>query len=134
MSMLRQIKQWFGAGDPALAEYPTEYERVELPVLKVTTAAISPGSDEQLVVVTSTPAALAELQRIDGPLQMICPGARTVTWVPVKKPAVPVLDPNAGWVIPLTAEARQEIASLPATEGELELQTMHLAFILESVQ
>lgn len=35
---------------------------------------------------------------------------------------------------PLTAEARQEIASLPATEGELELQTMHLAFILESVQ
>lgn len=135
MSVLGQIKQWFGAGAaPALAEYPTEYERVELPVLKVTTAALSPGSDERLVIVTSTPAALAELQRFDGPLQMICPGARTVTWVPVKKPAVPVLDPNAGWVIPLTAEARKEIASLSASEGELELQTMHLAFILESVQ
>ncbi|MCQ4616203.1 hypothetical protein KBX29_05050 [Corynebacterium sp. CCUG 18816] len=135
MSLLGQMKKLFGANAaPVLAEYPTEYERVELSLLKVTTAALTPGSDERLVVVTSTPAALAELQRVDGPLQMISPGARTVTWVPVKKPAVPVLDPDSGWIIPLTAEAREEIATLPIVAGDVELQTMHLAFILESVQ
>lgn len=129
MNLYRRILQLFDT-TPQLAEYPTEYERVEVRTLEVHTANLHPDTDEQLVIITTTPAALQELKALSCPLQLIATDQRAVTWVPVEKQALVVLDPNHGWIIPLHPEAREEIAALPNTPGDYELDSMHLGLII----
>lgn len=105
---------------------------VAVGALSVHTANLSPDTDEKLVIVTTTPEALAALQTMRGPIRLLGPeGARPVTFAPVRRAEAPVLDPGRGWVIPVSPAAAAEIQALPPGPGTHELTTFHLGFVIE---
>lgn len=61
--------------------------------------------------------ALIDACQARDPLQLRGPG-RSATFVPVKRLQKIVLDPNQGWIIPLTPEAVTELAALEPVAGE----------------
>lgn len=83
-----------------------------------------------MVIVTTTAAALERIAA-GGAVQLRHPDERNVTFVPVNREAVPVLDPNLGWIIPVTEETAAELAETPKGPGEHELRSLHLGLILE---
>lgn len=103
---------------------------VVVDTLDVHTANLTPDTDEKLVIVTTNVSALAELTRIDDPVTLTHATDRPVTFVPVKRTAVPVLDPNHGWLIPVTPDTAEELAALPDGPGEHEFSSLHLGLIL----
>lgn len=129
MGLLDRIKIALGF-EPAeqLVEFPERFAQVGVDKLHVHTANLSPDTDEKLVIITMPADALPHLR---GAVQLTHPGQRPVTWVPVGRPATPVLDPNEGWIIPVTPATAEELAALPAGPGEHELATLHLGLILE---
>lgn len=132
MAFLERIRALFTGDDTApLVEYPDQFERVEVPRLEVHTANLSPDTDEVLVILTTTPALLGVLKETLGPVQAVCEGARPVTFVPVAKRADPLLDPNLGWLIPVTEATRREIATTPDGPGAHEFSSLHLGLVLE---
>lgn len=93
------------------------------------TAKLSPDTEEKMVIVTTSADAL-DLLATGGAVQLRHPGARDVTFVPVGRESVPVLDPKLGWIIPVTPATADEIAALPKGPGEHELHALHLGLIL----
>ena len=130
MGFLGKIRSAFG-GDERLVEAPSEVDRIAVDRLEVRTANLSPDTDEKLLIITTSPVALEELHACRRPLQLTNPSHRPVTFVPVRKEATPVLDPDAGWLIPVAPATARELAELPAGPGEHELKTLHLALVLE---
>lgn len=130
MGFLDRIRAAFGGGEH-LVEAPGEVVRVAVDRLEVRTANLSPDTDEKLLIITTSPAALEELHACRRPLTLTNPSHRPVTFVPVPKDATPVLDPDAGWLIPVTPATARELEKLPAGPGEHELATLHLALVLE---
>ena len=53
-----------------------------------------------------------------------------MTFVPVGRETVPVLDPKLGWIIPVTPATAKELAELTKGPGEHELCALHLGLIL----
>lgn len=132
MAFLERIRALFtGETTAPLVEYPEEFERVEVQRLEVHTANLSPDTDEKLVILTTTPAVLTVLKNATGPVQFVADGARPVTFVPVEKRADPLLDPNLGWLIPVTEETSRELATLPDGAGEHALASIHVGVVLE---
>lgn len=80
------------------------------------TAKLSPDTEEKMVIVTTSADALDLLATGDA-VQLRHPGARDVTFVPVGRESVPVLDPKLGWIIPVTPATADEIAALPKGPG-----------------
>lgn len=129
MGFMDRIRSALGfTGTHRLVEFPDEVRQVPVDKLEVHTATLSPDTDEKLVIVTMPASALP---LIDGPTQLTHEGGRPVTWAPVNKPANPLLDPNLGWIIPVTPETAAELAGLPEGPGEHELASLHLGLILE---
>ena len=93
------------------------------------TAKLSPDTEEKMVIVTTSADALDLLATGDA-VQLRHEGERDVTFVPVEREAVPVLDPKLGWIIPVTPATAKELAELPKGPGEHELHALHLGLIL----
>ena len=122
-----------GATKNALAQYPARVERVQVQTLAVHTANLFPDTDEKLIIVTTTTAALTALQQLRGPIQLTSKNAeRAVTFTPSRPGVSPVLDPKHGWIIPVSPATAHELQQLPAGPGEYELESIHLGLILES--
>ncbi|QYH20021.1 hypothetical protein JKI95_03005 [Corynebacterium aquatimens] len=119
-----------GTGREQLVEMPTQFERVEVQELHVHTANLSPDTDEKLVILSTTPAALEEIRYLRGAVQLVSEGERAVTFVPSKSAIAPVLDPHQGWIIPVSPATAHELQALPAGPGEHELGSIHLGLVL----
>lgn len=130
MGILERARQLFGFNRPRLTEVPDRVVEVIVDTLDVHTANFSPDTDEKLVIVTTNAFVLTELSRIDDPVTLTHATDRPVTFVPVKRTAVPVLDPNHGWLIPVTPDTAEELAALPDGPGEHEFSSLHLGLIL----
>ncbi|WP_291314927.1 hypothetical protein [Corynebacterium sp. UBA2622] len=133
MGLLDRLRALLG-GTPAtpLVDYPDEFRQAGVGALHVHTANLSPDTDEKMVVLTLPESALTRLADLGTPLRLTAPEGRAVTFVPVDARANPALDPNLGWIIPVTAETAAELAALPAGPGAHELHSLHLGVIVES--
>lgn len=130
MGFMDRLRTLFGAdGGAQLVDYPEDYRSVELPLLRVHTANLSPDTEEKLVIITLS--SLEPLVDLSTPLRLTSGDERAVTFVPVSAPADPALDPNLGWIIPVTATVAAEIAALPPGPGAHELSALHVGFIVE---
>ncbi|MCT1453037.1 hypothetical protein M3G18_08985 [Corynebacterium sp. p3-SID1145] len=98
--------------------------------LSVHTANLSPDSDDIMVVVTVDADAFRSIALIDAPLRLTSPDSRPVTFQPGTS-GPPALDPNQGWLIPVSRDTEAELRALPAGPGEHELATTNVAFIVE---
>lgn len=110
-------------------DVPERFTPLDVDKLQVHTAKLSPDTEEKMVIVTTSSDALDLLASGDA-VQLRHPGARDVTFVPVGRESVPVLDPKLGWIIPITPATADEIAALPKGPGEHELHALHLGLIL----
>lgn len=129
MGLLRRARQLLGLGHTPLVDFPDRFEPLGVDKLEVHTAKLSPDTEEKMVIVTTTAAALDRIAA-GGAVQLRHPGARDVTFVPVEREAIPVLDPKLGWIIPVTPATAKELAELPKGPGEHELSALHLGLIL----
>ncbi|WP_143338999.1 hypothetical protein [Corynebacterium fournieri] len=130
MGLLSRARQLLGLGPTPLVDFPERFEPVDVDRLHVHTAKLSPETEEKMVIVTTSSSALERIAA-GGAVQLNHPGERDVTFVPVHREAVPVLDPNLGWIIPVTAETAAELAALPKGPGEHELSSLHLGLVLQ---
>jgi len=130
MGFLSRARQLLGLGHTPLVDFPERYEPLDVDKLKVHTAKLSPDTEEKMVIVTTSAAALERIAA-GGTVQLRHEGERDVTFVPVEREAVPVLDPKLGWIIPVTPAMAAELAELPKGPGEHELSALHLGLILE---
>ena len=108
---------------PELAKLPAE----DVPTLEVARLAVRLAQD--LLIVTVAPAAagpLADAARTARPLRLTSGEARPVTFVPVRTPTRPVLDPRLGWIIPLV----DGLAGVASDPGDYEI-TEWLAVVVE---
>lgn len=132
MALFDKVRTFFGSpGEPKPAELPRDVEEVAVDKLSVHTAHLSPDTDEVLVIITMSQDGLEAVRSYSGPLRLRSAEARPVTLSPAKKEASPVVDPNHGWIIPVTAETAAELRALPPGPGEHELATLHVAFVVE---
>lgn len=101
-----------------LPSLPEEARILDVDKLSVRTAS-------ELVILTVDVAGaetLIDAARDHAALQLRGPGRRRpVTVVPVKREEKIVLDPEHGWIIPLTAEQAKQVAALDASPSENEL-------------
>lgn len=118
MSIMGLIEKLFGRGGEGLPKLPDWAGILDVEVLDVRTAA------EWIIVTLDSAgmAALIDAARDRTALQLRGPG-RAVTAVATKQPEKIVLDPEHGWVLPLSAAAAAELAALPAEPGENMLDT-----------
>ena len=130
MGLLSRARQLLGLGPTPLVDFPDRFEPLDVDKLEVHTAKLSPDTEEKMVIVTTSAAALERIAA-DGAVQLRHEGERDVTFVPVSREAVPVLDPKLGWIIPVTPATAAELAELPKGPGEHELSALHLGLILE---
>ena len=130
MGLLSRARQLLGLGHTPLVDFPDRFEPLDVDKLEVHTAKLSPDTEEKMVIVTTSAAALDRIAA-GGAVQLRHEGQRDVTFVPVEREAVPVLDPNLGWIIPVTPATAKELAELPKGPGEHELSALHLGLILE---
>ena len=99
-----------------LPSLPEEARILDVDKLSVRTAS-------ELVILTvdvAGAATLIDAARDQAPLQLRGPG-RPVTVVPVKREEKIVLDPDHGWIIPLTAAQAANVAALEVAPSENEL-------------
>ena len=129
MGLLSRARQLLGLGHTPLVDFPDRFEPLDVDKLEVHTAKLSPDTEENMVIVTTSAAALDRIAA-GGAVQLRHEGERDVTFVPVEREAVPVLDPKLGWIIPITPATADEIAALPKGPGEHELHALHLGLIL----
>lgn len=123
-------KLGFGSSTEKLVEVPRRVTKVDVDTLSVHTANLSPDTDERLVIITTSAAALEELRQATNAVQLTGEAnSRLVTFVPTRKSSAPVLDPRRGWIIPVLPATQEEIRSLPKGPGEYELTTQHLGLI-----
>lgn len=130
MGFLSRARQLLGLGHTPLVDFPDRFEPLDVDKLEVHTAKLSPDTEEKMVIVTTSAAALDRIAA-DGAVQLRHEGQRGVTFVPVEREAVPVLDPNLGWIIPVTPATARELAELPKGPGEHELSALHLGLIVQ---
>lgn len=130
MGLLSRARQLLGLGHTPLVDFPDQYEPLDVDKLEVHTAKLSPDTEEKMVIVTTSAAALDRIAA-GGAVQLRREGERDVTFVPVEREAVPVLDPKLGWIIPVTPATGRELAELPKGPGEHELSSLHLGLIVE---
>lgn len=131
LSMLGVIAWLLTHRRGALAQTPHQVRIVPARTLAVHTANLSPDTDEVIVIITLDADAFGELTLIDAPLRLTAPDSRPVTFVTGVSDSAPVLDPNEGWIIPVSDATGAELRGLPAGPGEHELTTVHVAFIVE---
>ena len=130
MGLLSRARQLLGLEHSPLVDFPDRYEPLDVDKLEVHTAKLSPDTEEKMVIVTTSAAALERIAA-GGAVQLRHEDERDVTFVPVGREAVPVLDPKLGWIIPVTPATATELAELPKGPGEHELSALHLGLILE---
>lgn len=130
MGLLSRARQLLGLGHTPLVDFPDRFEPLDVDKLEVHTAKLSPDTEEKMVIVTTSAAALERIAA-GGAVQLRHGNERDVTFVPVGREAVPVLDPKLGWIIPVTPATATELAELPKGPGEHELSALHLGLILE---
>lgn len=130
MGLLSRARQLLGLGHTPLVDFPDRFEPLDVDKLEVHTAKLSPDTEEKMVIVTTSAAALERIAA-GGAVQLRHGDERDVTFVPVGREAVPVLDPKLGWIIPVTPATAEELAELPKGPGEHELSALHLGLILE---
>ena len=130
MGLLSRARQLLGLGHTPLVDFPDRFEPLDVDKLEVHTAKLSPDTEEKMVIVTTSAAALERIAA-GGAVQLRHEGERDVTFVPVEREAVPVLDPKLGWIIPVTPATDRELAKLPKGPGEHELSALHLGLIVE---
>lgn len=76
-------------------DVPDRFTPLDVERLQVHTAKLSPDTEEKMVIVTTSADAL-DLLATGAAVQLRHPGARDVTFVPVGRDSVPVLDPKLG--------------------------------------
>ena len=130
MGLLSRARQLLGLSHTPLVDFPDRFEPLDVDKLEVHTAKLSPDTEEKMVIVTTSAAALERIAA-GGAVQLRHGDERDVTFVPVGREAVPVLDPKLGWIIPVTPATATELAELPKGPGEHELSALHLGLILE---
>ena len=115
-----------------LVPMPPQSRTVAARTLDVSTANLSPDTDEKIIIITLDETAFEAVRLIDAPLRLTTPSSRPVTFSTGVTGGDPTLDPNQGWIIPVTLATQQELNALPAGRGEHELTTLHLALIVVS--
>lgn len=130
MGFVERIRALFGR-ESALVAAPSNPRDVPARTLNVHTVNLSPDSNEFIVVLTVDEHAFAQLLLIDAPLRLTSPTSRPVTFATGVPGGAPTLDPNVGWLIPVTEETAEEIRALPSGPGEHELATIHVALVVE---
>lgn len=132
MSFFDRVRALFGRDSvPPLVDMPRDPRNVAARTLTVHTANLSPDTDEIIVIITLDADAFEELSLIDAPLRLSSPSSRPVTFVTGIDAGAPTLDPNYGWIIPVTDKTREELYALPPGPGEHELTTIHVGLIVE---
>lgn len=130
MGFLDTVRAFLRGDSPApLVDYPEHFRQVEVGTLTVHTANLSPDTDEKLVIITLS--SLEPLRLLDAPVRLTSPGQRSVTFVPVDTRSDPALDPNLGWIVPVTPETAAELRALPAGPGAHELSSLHVGIAVE---
>lgn len=126
---MEALRAFFGG--EKLIDYPEDVDTLPVRDLEVRVANLDPDTDEKLIIIALPLAAFAGLTRIDAPLRVAPAEGRAVTFVPVRADADPALDPNLGWIIPVTGATAAQLRSMPLTPGEYELASVHLALVVE---
>lgn len=98
--------------------------------LAVHTANLSPDSNDIIVIITVDEGAFERILLIDAPVRLTSPSSRPVTFQ-TRVVGPPALDPNEGWLIPISPETQEELRALPSGPGGHELATTNVAFIVE---
>lgn len=110
------LKRIFKRNSEQLTAFPREAPAFEDPKLAARTIG-------NMVVITLSQASLSKLPaRLEGP-------TRDVTFTLVDAPAPAILDPNLGWLIPITPATLDELRGLE--RGDHELETADLAVIVD---
>ncbi|SES00104.1 hypothetical protein [Corynebacterium cystitidis] len=131
MGFLDSIRLLLGAETlPRLVGYPDELAMTEVDTLEVHTAHITPDTKDILVIVTLDARAFRLAKNTTEPLRMTCGDNRAVTWIPVRRHAIPALDPTVGWIIPLTDATRAELSGLADDTTEVELNTVNVGIVV----
>lgn len=132
MGFMEALRAFLGGPrETPLVDYPAEVNSIAVDFCEVNVVNLDPDTDEKLVIVTLPLAAFELIQGIRDPLRLTPPDGRAVTFVPVDIDANPALDPTVGWIIPVNARTAAELRGLPATVGEYELASLHLALVVE---
>ena len=130
MGFFDRVRTLFGRDAVPLVAMPRDPREVEARSLEVHTANLSPDTDEIIVIITLDEDAFQELSLIDAPLRLTSPPSRPVTFVTGITGGAPTLDPNYGWIIPVTDATREELHALPPGPDEHELATIHVGLIV----
>ncbi|WIM68460.1 hypothetical protein QP027_03425 [Corynebacterium breve] len=126
-----KIRDLLGIDDsPRLVSYPDELAITEVDRLEVHTAHIAADADDVIVIITMDQRAWTLVKTTLEPLRLTCDEQRAVTWVPVDHPAAPALDPNLGWIIPLSPATHAELSTLPDGPIETELESINVGVIV----
>ncbi|WKD57996.1 hypothetical protein CAPI_07290 [Corynebacterium capitovis DSM 44611] len=128
MGLLERIRTIFGG--TALVDYPAHVRDVSAGRLDTYTVKLDPDTDESRVVLTIDAPSLRALSPLDAPVRLWSPSSEDVTFVPVRRAANPALDPNLGWIIPVTPDAVAELSALTGVPGEYDLASLHLSLIV----
>lgn len=132
MGFMEAVRAFFGGErHTPLVDYPAEVETYAVESLEVRTVNLSADSDEKMVVIALSAAALGRAAAAQGPVRLAPQRGRPVTFVPVDFAANPALDPTYGWIVPVTGETRAELRGLPDGPGEYELRSIHLGIVVE---
>lgn len=131
MGILDSLRNLLGAeAVPRLVDYPEELAMTEVDTLEVHTAHITPDTKEILVIITLDPRAFRLAKTTSEPLRMTCGEDRPVTWIPVRKDALPAFDPTLGWIIPLSPATREELSALDDDTTEVELNSVNVGLVV----
>lgn len=126
------LREWWRRRRPApLVDAPSA------PVeLTARTVAVHTAEDMVVVTVDADAAAglLPALSDASAPVRLTAPGARPVSFLPAVDPRqAPTLDPDEGWLIPLTDEVRAELVDLVRPEpGAWEIPGINLGVVVEA--
>lgn len=118
---------------PTRIDVPEQLPATEVGALRVHTA-------ETLVILSTDlrgARALIDIAGARTPQQLTCGQARPVNLLPLPHDqSVPTLDPQQGWLLPLSPETCAEILAAVSTEepGEYELSSLNLALVIEATK
>ncbi|QPK83862.1 hypothetical protein G7Y29_03455 [Corynebacterium qintianiae] len=129
MGFMEALRAFFGG--EKLVDYPEDVDTVPVRNLEVRVANLDPDTDEKLIIIALPLAAFERVARADAPVRLAPTEGRAVTFVPVRADADPALDPNLGWIIPVTGATAAELRSMPLMPGEYELTSVHVALVVE---
>lgn len=111
--------------------YPNSITHIDVPLLKVYMA-------EDLVIInidTSSAQVLIDAAQHSIPTRLSGPQGRPLSLIPTAHSITPpTLDPNLGWLLPLSPAVSAEILASGLPAGDTELSSINVAFVVEALK